>query len=348
MRRIVFGAMIAAMFTASVAAPSIARAEPVTIKAAWAAVPGQMFPILMQMKNVLVHYGKSYTVDAIRAPGSGPQTTALATGDISLAYFSPASFALAIQNAHMSDLRLIGVATRDGYQDYFTRPFAVLADSPIKKVEDLKGKVIGDNSIGGAMDIGMRAMLKRHGLEDKRDYAVVEIEFPNMMAALTAKRVDLGFLTTPFSVEPMKTEQVRALFTEKDAMEGPSELTIIAGRVPYIQANRAALVDYFEDTNRAMRWILDPKNREAALKLVSDFTKQPESDLVGLDLHQGRRLSRAGFTARCRGDAEESRYRRAARRAETGDRCEGLFRSVAGRRSGGPAPLMQRSMARRG
>jgi ABC-type nitrate/sulfonate/bicarbonate transport system substrate-binding protein len=26
-----------------------------------------------------------------------------------------------------------------------------------------------------------------------------------------------------------------------------------------------------------MRWILDPKNRAAAVKLVADFTKQPES-----------------------------------------------------------------------
>src|SRR6185437_12823140 len=111
----------------------------------------------------------------------------------------------------------------------------------------------------------------------KRDYSVVEIEFPNMMAALTAKRVDMGFLTTPFSVAPMKSGQVRALFTEKDAMEGPSELTIIAGRTPYISANRAALVDYFEDTGRAMKWILDPKNRDAAVKLVANFTKQPES-----------------------------------------------------------------------
>jgi ABC-type nitrate/sulfonate/bicarbonate transport system substrate-binding protein len=270
MRRMFLGAMIAA----TLAVP-VAQAEPVTIKAAWAAVPGQMFPILMQMKNVLVHYGKSYTVEAVRAPGSGPQTTALATGDLSLAYFAPAAFALAIQNAHMSDLRLIGEATRDGYDDYLTRKFAVLADSPIKKVEDLKGKVIGDNSIGGAMDIGMRAMLQRHGLEDKHDYSVVEIEFPNMMAALTAKRVDLGFLTTPFSVEALKSGTVRVLFTEKDAMEGPSELTIIAARMPYIAANRAALVDYFEDTNRALRWILDPANRPAAIQLVANFTKQP-------------------------------------------------------------------------
>ena len=102
------------------AAP-VAQAEPVTITAAWAAVPGQMFPVLMQLKDVLVHYGKSYVVNPIRNAGSGPQTTGLAAGDISLAYFAPSAFALAIQNAHMDDLRLIGEATRDGYQDYYTR-----------------------------------------------------------------------------------------------------------------------------------------------------------------------------------------------------------------------------------
>jgi NitT/TauT family transport system substrate-binding protein len=267
-----FGALVASMLVAPTA-----QAEPVTISAAWAAVPGQMFPVLMQMKDVLVHYGKSYVVNPIRNAGSGTQTTGLAAGDITLAYFAPSAFALAIQNAHMDDLTLIGDATRDGYEDYYTRQFAVLADSPIQKVEDLKGKVIGDNSIGGAMDLGLRAMLARHGLQDKRDYSVVEIEFPNIFPALQSKKIDLGFLTTPFSINPIKSGAARVLFTQKDAMQGTSELTVIAGRKPYIAANRAALVDYFEDTERALRWIYDPANREAAIKLVADFNKQPAS-----------------------------------------------------------------------
>jgi NitT/TauT family transport system substrate-binding protein len=268
------------VFFVLVTAPGARADEPFTIRAAWAAVPGQMFPILMQIKNVLVHYGKSYVVEAIRTPGSGPQTTALATGDLNLAYFAPSAFALAIQNAHMDDLRLIGEATRDGYQDYYTRQFVVLPDSPIHRIEDLKGKVIGDNSIGGAMDLGMRHVLQDHGLEDKRDYAVVEIEFPNMMAALTARRVDLGFLTTPFSVVPVKTGTVRVLFTMKDAIGGPSELTVIAARAPFIAAHRAELVDYFEDTARALRWILDPANRPASVQLIADFTKQPAANFT--------------------------------------------------------------------
>jgi sulfonate transport system substrate-binding protein len=73
----------------------------------------------------------------------------------------------------------------------------------------------------------------------------------------------------------VKSGAVRVLFTMKDALGGPSELTIIAARKPFIDANRAVLVDYFEDTGRALRWILDPANRPAALQLVADFTKQP-------------------------------------------------------------------------
>ncbi len=251
--------------------------EPLVIREAWAAIPGQLFPILMMEKQVLRHYGKSYVVDAVRMPGSGPQTTALASGDLQFALFAPAAFALAVQNAHMTDLRVIGEATRDGYRDYYSRQFAVLPDSPVHTIAGLKGKVIGDNSIGGAMDMGFRNYALEHGMEDKRDYSVVEVEFPNMLAALEAKRIDLGFFTTPFSVNALKEKKIRVLFTMREAMGGETELTIIAARKPYLDAHRAALVDYFEDTQRAMRWTLDPANRDAVIGLISNFTKRPAS-----------------------------------------------------------------------
>jgi ABC-type nitrate/sulfonate/bicarbonate transport system substrate-binding protein len=261
----------------AVAAVGARAEEPFMIREAWAAIPGQLFPILMMEKNVLRHYGKSYVVDAIRMPGSGPQTTALASGELQFALFAPAAFALAVQNAHMTDLRVIGEATRDGYKDYYSRQFAVLPDSPIHAVADLKGKVIGDNSIGGAMDMGFRNYALEHGMVDKRDYSVVEVEFPNMLAALEAKRIDLGFFTTPFSVNALKEKKIRVLFTMRDAMGGETELTIIAARKPFLEAHRAALVDYFEDTQRAMRWTLDPANRDAVIALISSFTKRPAS-----------------------------------------------------------------------
>ena len=36
-----------------------------------------------------------------------------------------------------------------------------------------------------------RAMLRKHGLEDKRDYTVIEAPFPTMQAMLAEKKADL-------------------------------------------------------------------------------------------------------------------------------------------------------------
>jgi hypothetical protein len=58
------------------------------------------------------------------------------------------------------------------------------------------------NSMGSAVDIGSRAMLKKHGLEDKRDYTVVEAPFPTMKAMLAQKKADLGTFVPPFAFDP--------------------------------------------------------------------------------------------------------------------------------------------------
>src|SRR5580698_9360618 len=49
---------------------------------------------------------------------------------------TPASLALAIENAHLTDLRVIGDENQDGVEGWYSTPFFVLKDSPIKTVED--------------------------------------------------------------------------------------------------------------------------------------------------------------------------------------------------------------------
>ncbi len=58
------------------------------------------------------------------------------------------SLALAIQNANLEDLRVIADEAQEGVDGYYTSPFMVLKDGPINKVEDLKGKVVGDRRPG--------------------------------------------------------------------------------------------------------------------------------------------------------------------------------------------------------
>ena len=48
----------------------------------------------------------------------------------------------------------------------------------------------------------MRAMLRKNGLEDKRDYTVLETPFPTMRAMLAEKKADLVTSVRPFSLSP--------------------------------------------------------------------------------------------------------------------------------------------------
>ena len=73
----------------------------------------------------------------------------MASCDIALLGFT--SLPLAIENARMDDLRAIVGELQDGAPGYYSNEFAVLADGPIRKVEDLKGKVLATNAQGSAV-----------------------------------------------------------------------------------------------------------------------------------------------------------------------------------------------------
>src|SRR5262249_32678211 len=150
----------------------------------------------------------------------------------------------------------------------------VLKDSPIKSVEDLKGKVLASNAIGGGLDIGIRAMLRKHHLDDKRDANIIEGAFPTLVPMLREHKTDLAAAVPPFSFIAESKGDVRTLFTLRDAI-GTSEFIFDVARKAFIDKNHAALVDFTEDWIRAERWFLDPKNHNEAVKIVADYTKVP-------------------------------------------------------------------------
>jgi len=150
----------------------------------------------------------------------------------------------------------------------------VLKDGPIKKIEDLKGKVLATNAAGSAVDVAMRNMLHKHGLEDKRDYTVVESGFPTMRAMLADKKVDLVPAVLPFSFDPELRKIANPLFTTADAV-GVAQFTMLVARKSFIDKNRAAMVDFLEDTMRIVRWYLDPANHKEVAEICARITKRP-------------------------------------------------------------------------
>jgi NitT/TauT family transport system substrate-binding protein len=269
---------LAAMMAVGFVATATAQAQqPVKIRLAWVVPVANSPTILYEIPSILKHKGKSYDIDLVRFQGTPPMITALQAGELDIALFAFSTFALAVQNANMQDLRVIADEAQEGVDGYFTSPYNVLKDSPIQKVEDLKGKVIASVGPGAAVDIAMRAMLKRAGLEDKRDYTVVEAGFPNMRAMLADKKADLITSVLPFAGDPELLKIARPLFTVRDALQGPSQFVVWAAREPFLQKNKDVMNDLMEDSARALHFYMDPKNREQFLEVASRVSKQPPS-----------------------------------------------------------------------
>jgi sulfonate transport system substrate-binding protein len=263
------------LFAFSILGGGLAQAaDPVKIRGAWVAPVSNWASIWLEKKDLARHFGKSYVFEAVRFQGTPPMITAIANNELEISNLAYSTLAIAIQNAGLTDLRVISDEFQDGVPGYYTQEYMVLADGPIKKVEDLKGKVIGTNASGSAVDVAMRAMLRKFGLEDKRDYTFVEAPFPTMRAMLAEKKVDMIPAVLPFSLDPELRRIARPLFNQRDAI-GVTQMIIWAARKPFIDKNRAALVDYIEDTLRIVRWYLAEANHKEAMDIAARVTKQP-------------------------------------------------------------------------
>jgi NitT/TauT family transport system substrate-binding protein len=259
---------------------AIARADAPSIRIGWVAPVANFTSILLLKPDLMRNQGKTYDLQPQHFASTPTMIPALAADQLDVGSISYAAFANAIENAGMDDLRVIADDFQDGVNGSYSDEIMVLKDSPIKTVEDLKGKVVSSNGAGGAVDVALRVMLKKHGLEDKRDLSIIEVSMGNVKSALASHKVDATTSAIPFSQDPELRRIARTLFTQKDAI-GPSQMILWAARTGFIAKNRAALVDLLADTIRARRFYIDPANHAEAVKIAADFSKQPAASLEG-------------------------------------------------------------------
>ena len=265
---------IALPLIAAMLAAGTAQADPVKIRLSYVVAPSDWAPLLPEKPDLLTHNGKSYQLEVVRVVGTPALVQAMANNEIEIGNHSYSSLGIAIQNAGMDDLRVISDQFQDGVPGKSTTQYYVLKDGPIQRVEDLKGKVVSSNAAGSAVDVAMRAMLKKHGLEDKRDYTFIEAALPAQKALLLDKKTDLISSVVPFQHDPELKAKGRILFTQRDIM-GVTQMIVYTARKGFIDKNRAAMVDFLEDTLRVVRWYLDPKNHDEAVAIASRLTKIP-------------------------------------------------------------------------
>lgn len=270
--------VLASLFLAVVG--SAHAGEPVKIRIGWVVPITDWALFMVEKRDLLRHAGKTYVLEPVRFASSPTVITAMAGNDLDIGNLAFSTLGLAIENAGLHDLRVVSDLFQDGVAGYYSNEFLVRRDGPIARVEDLKGKVIATPGAGGAIDIAMRVMLRRHGLEEKRDYTMIEAPMPAIKAMLLDRKVDLAPGVPPFSHDVELRANSRALFTQRDAL-GRTQMIVLTARKAFLEKNRAAIIDFLEDNLRVARWCLDPANHDEAVRIAAKLTKQPPERFAG-------------------------------------------------------------------
>lgn len=248
------------------------EAAPVEIRMAYGGVPGVISPLLFQKPEILKHYGKSYIVKSTYIAATSTALQGLASGDFDVTYLSFTALASAITNGGL-DLKVISDITSWGGHGYDGPQALVKSNSGIDSVKDLKGKILAVTGKGTGFHYALLAQLKQAGLKPN-EYTIVEVGRAAMDSALREGRVDLIVTAAPFQGESERRGGVKRLFKPEDVM-GDVQSLILVGSSAFLKSHPDAISDFLEDYIIGLTWFLDPKNRDEAIKITSDFTKLP-------------------------------------------------------------------------
>ena len=245
-----------------------------------------MVPVWSAKAGITVHNNKSYVLKPTYFKASPLMITAMAVNEIDVVMLGPSQLNIAVGNAGLGDLRVISDEIVDGHEGYYSTSYFVLKDGGINSPSDLKGKIVSTFGIGSSADIAARNFLSKQGLEQGRDYTLLEAAPPNQKALLFEKKAALAVLIPPFAYDPEVQDKARVLFTARDGYGVTVSAAYWAAREGFIAKNRAAIVDMLEDYLRLGRWFWDPANRKEALQIRVGLHQGSGNRAAELQPHQ--------------------------------------------------------------
>ena len=135
-----------------------ASAAPVTIRYATGGGigPNEMETVIFldwMKEKVLKRHDKDYTVRMTFTRGTPEAAALLAAGQADMATLAFSTFATAIlKDAVPGGLTIVSDNYQDGVPGYANNTYFVRDDSPIKQVADVRGKKVGINAFGSAVE----------------------------------------------------------------------------------------------------------------------------------------------------------------------------------------------------
>jgi ABC-type nitrate/sulfonate/bicarbonate transport system substrate-binding protein len=241
-----------------------------TIRVGWTIPAEESKYWMMRRPEQFPNLGKTYNIEWTQFQGTAPMTQALAAGALDCATQAPLSLANGVVGGGLKAY----IVAQHVYEKAggFSVYWAVMDNSPIKTIADLKGKTIGISVIGGGTQGPFNMLLKQNGVDPAKDIKLVEIGFAASEDALRQGRVDAINMNQPFAARAEAKGGTRKLFSLNQAM--PNIVHILeACRADFVDKNPELVKAYVRDITTGMKKAL--ADRDETLKVVSEVIKAP-------------------------------------------------------------------------
>jgi len=223
----------------------------------------------ISLQSGLMHIGKDrglfakygLTTETIYIPGGSTNVQVLLSGNLDLSQLSGAPGVAA--NLEGADIvYFAGLLDKLNYQ-LITRP-------EIKGIEQLKGKKFGVSRYGSSADFGMRAMLKRVGVDPIKDATILQIgDEPARIAAIKSGNIDGTVANAPFGIE---AERLKLnVVADSVKMDIPFFNTGLLGSKRFLDKQEARVMNFLRGYLEAIK--IMKTEREYSIRALAQFTR---------------------------------------------------------------------------
>jgi NitT/TauT family transport system substrate-binding protein len=199
--------------------------------------------------------------EIVYIPGGTTNVQVLVSGSLDMSQLSGApGVAANLQGADI--VYILGLLDKLNYQ-LVTRP-------EITSVEQLKGKKFGVSRFGSSADFGLRALLKRLGVDPAKDVSILQIgDEPSRVAAIKSGNIDGTVANAPFGSE---AERLKLnVIADSVKMGIPFFNTGLLGSRKYLEKQENKVLNFLRAYLEAIKVLKTEK--EYSVKALAKFTR---------------------------------------------------------------------------
>lgn len=225
-------------------APTLASADPLTIRVGRGSAAEEQLWLMDAMPSVAPHNGKDYKIEMTLFRGTDKRFQAYEAGALDIITSSANSVMFAAsQGAKMTIIASLSRETKKGFHTVYM----VKDDSPIKSPKDLKGKLIGVNGLKSSIHMWAAMVAEKAGLDKTSDVRFVPVPFPAQGQALRAGKIDVGAFPEPFAYMEQQKGGLRTVFTSKDAVPFDEELIVLVANPEFLAKHGPVVKAFLSD-----------------------------------------------------------------------------------------------------